>query len=129
MAKNIRTHIMFDGVAEEAMTYYVSLFPNSVILDIQRYEEGDSEGKLYVGTFTLAGREFMCIDTPIKHEFGITPAISIFVDCDSAAEQQALLEALSTDGEVMMPLDDYGFSTRFAWVQDRFGVSWQLNLP
>ena len=129
MATRIRTHIMFEGVAEEAMKYYVSLFPNSVVLDSQRYEEGDSKGKLYLGTFTLAGREFMCIDSPIKHEFGITPAISIFVDCDSAAEQEALLEALSTDGQVLMPLDDYGFSSRFAWLQDRFGVSWQLNLP
>lgn len=129
MATNIRTYLMFDGVAEEAMNYYVSLFPNSVVLTSQKYEEGDSKGKLYLGTFTLAGREFMCIDTPLKHEFGITPAISIFVDCDSAVEQEALLEALSTDGEMLMPLADYGFSTRFAWVQDRFGVSWQLNLP
>ena len=129
MAANIRTHIMFDGTAEEAMNYYVSLFPNSIVLDAQHYEEGESKGKLYQGVFTLAGREFMCIDTPIKHDFGITPAISIFVDCDSASEQEGLLEALSTDGEVFMPLDDYGFSRRFAWVQDRFGVSWQLNLP
>ena len=129
MAAKIRTHIMFDGVAEEAMNYYVSLFPNSIVLDAQWYEEGDSKGKLYAGYFTLAGREFICIDTPIKHDFGITPAISIFVDCDSASEQEALLESLSTGGEVFMPLDDYGFSRRFAWVQDRFGVSWQLNLP
>ena len=129
MAANIRTYLMFDGVAEEAMNYYVSLFPNSVVLTSQKYEEGESEGKLYLGTFTLAGREFMCIDSPIKHDFGLTPAISIFVDCDNASEQEGLFEALSTDGEVLMPLDNYGFSSRFTWVQDRFGVSWQLNLP
>ena len=129
MATNIRTYLLFEGAAEEAMNYYVSLFPNSVVLTSQKYEEGDSKGKLLLGTFTLAGREFMCIDSPIKHDFGLTPAISIFVDCDSATEQEGLFEALSTDGEILMPLDNYGFSTRFTWVQDRFGVSWQLNLP
>jgi predicted 3-demethylubiquinone-9 3-methyltransferase (glyoxalase superfamily) len=129
MATNIRTYLLFEGAAEEAMNYYVSLFPNSVVLTSQKYEEGDSKGKLSLGTFTLAGREFMCIDSPIKHDFGLTPAISIFVDCDSATEQEGLFEALSTDGEILMPLDNYGFSTRFTWVQDRFGVSWQLNLP
>jgi predicted 3-demethylubiquinone-9 3-methyltransferase (glyoxalase superfamily) len=129
MATNIRTYLLFEGAAEEAMNYYVSLFPNSVVLTSQKYAEGDSKGKLSLGTFTLAGREFMCIDSPIKHDFGLTPAISIFVDCDSATEQEGLFEALSTDGEILMPLDNYGFSTRFTWVQDRFGVSWQLNLP
>ncbi|MEQ9507877.1 MAG: VOC family protein [Alloalcanivorax xenomutans] len=51
------------------------------------------------------------------------------MDCDSEEELTSLYNRLSEQGEVMMPLDDYGFSTRFAWVADRFGVSWQLNLP
>lgn len=129
MAKQIRTHLMFDGSAEEAMNFYVGLFERSEVLESQRYEAGDSVGKLQQGRFTLNGREFICIDTPVKHDFGFTPAISIFVDCDSPSELERLFAALSEGGEVFMPLDNYGFSETFGWVNDRFGVSWQLNLP
>ncbi len=54
--------------------------------------------------------------------------MSIFVDCESPAELERVFAALSDGGEVLMPLDDYGFSQRFGWTNDRFGVSWQLNL-
>ncbi len=65
----------------------------------------------------------------MKHEFGFTPAISIFVDCESPEELERLYTMLSDGGEVLMPLDNYGFSTKFGWLNDRYGVSWQLNLP
>jgi predicted 3-demethylubiquinone-9 3-methyltransferase (glyoxalase superfamily) len=68
-------------------------------------------------------------DSPVKHAFDFTPSLSFFVDCTSDEEQRRLFAELSDGGAVMMPLDDYGFSKRFAWVADRFGVSWQLNLP
>jgi predicted 3-demethylubiquinone-9 3-methyltransferase (glyoxalase superfamily) len=55
--------------------------------------------------------------------------MSLFVDCDSVEELAHLFARLSDGGSVLMPPDDYGFSQRFAWVADRFGVSWQLNLP
>ncbi len=54
--------------------------------------------------------------------------MSLFVDCDTADELRRVTSALSEGGEVLMPLGDYGFSREFAWVSDRFGVSWQLNL-
>ena len=54
--------------------------------------------------------------------------MSLFVECESEAELDAAFERLSHDGQVFMPLDDYGFSKKFGWLQDRFGVSWQLNL-
>ena len=125
----VRTHLMFEGNAEEAMNFYVSLFPDSDVLTAVRYEEGDSKGKLQIGAFTLAGREFICIDSPIPHDFRFTPSVSIFVDFDSLAELERVLVALSDGGDVLMPLDDYGFSTKFAWINDRFGLSWQFNLP
>jgi predicted 3-demethylubiquinone-9 3-methyltransferase (glyoxalase superfamily) len=78
--------------------------------------------------FTLNGREFRCIDSPVKHDFTFTPAISLFVDCATASEVDALFAKLSAGGRVLMPLDAYPFSRRFAWVNDRFGVSWQLSL-
>jgi predicted 3-demethylubiquinone-9 3-methyltransferase (glyoxalase superfamily) len=78
--------------------------------------------------FTLAGRDFMCIDSLVKQAFTFTPSISLFVDCESEAELEAAFGRLSTGGSVLMPLGDYGFSRRFGWVYDRFGDSWQLNL-
>lgn len=129
MARNVCTHLMFDRKAEEAMNLYVSLFPESAVVEAVRYEEGDNKGKLQLGRFTLGGRDFICIDSPVKQEFEFTPAMSIFVDCEDEEELQRVFESLSEGGEVLMPLDDYDFSVRFAWVNDRFGLSWQLNLP
>lgn len=129
MARRVRLHLMFDGSAEEAMGFYVSLLPNSEILECVRYEGGENKGKIQQASFTLDGREFICIDTPVKHDFSFTPATSIFVDCASGEELGRLYAALSEDGHVFMPLGNYGFSQRFGWISDRFGVSWQLNLP
>jgi predicted 3-demethylubiquinone-9 3-methyltransferase (glyoxalase superfamily) len=121
---------MFDGKAEEAIGFYVSLLPNSAITAVARYGAGEAgaEGSVMHARFTLNGREFRCIDSPVKHDFTFTPAISLFVDCATASEVDALFAQLATGGRVLMPLDAYPFSRRFAWVNDRFGVSWQLNL-
>lgn len=129
MAGEIRMHLMFDGTAEEAMNFYVGLFPGSAVLEATHYGSGENQGKLLRGAFVLGDREFICIDTPVQHEFGFTPAMSIFVDCDSDEEIERVYSALGQGGQVLMPLDDYGFSQCFGWVSDRFGVSWQLNLP
>ena len=72
---------------------------------------------------------FICIDTQAKDTSGFNPAISIFVDCQSNEELELLFSALIDGGEALMPLGNYGFSQNFGWVKDRFGVSWQLNLP
>ena len=130
MAHSVMIHLMFDGTAEEAMNLYVSLFPGSRISEIERFGVGDTalQGKVKQARFVLADREFICIDTPVKHAFTFTPSISIFVDCESEAELETVFGKLSEGGTVYMPLDNYGFSTRFGWTADRFGVSWQLNL-
>ena len=82
-----------------------------------------------VAQFRLAGSDFSCADSPISHVWGFTPAVSLWIDCDDDNELQRLFDRLSAGGNVYMPLDDYGFSTRFGWVGDRYGVTWQLNLP
>ena len=79
--------------------------------------------------WTLAGRRFLSIDSPGPHPFSFTPAISVFITCDDEAGIERLFAGLSAGGEVMMPLDDDGFSRRFGWVADTYGVTWQLNLP
>jgi predicted 3-demethylubiquinone-9 3-methyltransferase (glyoxalase superfamily) len=131
MNAKVRPFLMFSGKAEEAMNFYVSLIPGSKIVDITRYGPGAAgpEGSVMKAAFSVGGQTVMCIDSPVKHDFTFTPAFSFFVDCDSEAELERLSAALSEGGATLMPLDDYGFSRKFTWVNDRYGVSWQLNLP
>lgn len=130
MARTITPQLMFEGNAEHAMTFYVSLFPSSAITHIDRYGPGEpgAQGTVKRASFTLAGRTFTCIDSPAVHAFTFTPSISLFVECESETELDEAFRQLSAGGTVLMPLDNYGFSTKFGWVNDRFGVSWQLNL-
>lgn len=127
--QRITPFLMFEGQAEEAMNFYVSLFDRAEIRNIIRYgpEGPGDEGTVMLATFSLDGQEFMCIDSNVQHAFTFTPAISLYVTCDSPEEVDRLFAALSDGGEVMMPLDAYPFSERFAWGADRFGVSWQLT--
>jgi predicted 3-demethylubiquinone-9 3-methyltransferase (glyoxalase superfamily) len=122
---------MFDGKAEEAMNFYVSLFADARVVSISRYGAGEAgkEGSVVRAVFTLADQTVMCIDSPVKHDFTFTPAASLFVDCSGDTQIEGLFAKLSEGGQVMMPLGNYGFSRRFGWVADRYGVSWQLNLP
>lgn len=116
--------------AEEAMNFYVSLFDNSEVINIQRWgKEGQGkEGSVMHGIFSLNGKQYMCSDSPAIHEWGFTPAVSNFVDCDNESTLEHLFSKLSEEGQVMMPLNNYGFSQKFGFVEDRFGISWQLNL-
>lgn len=65
------------------MHFYVGLFPNSEVIESQRYDSGENEGKLQYTNFVLNGREIVCIDSAVKHGFGFTPAIPIFVDFET----------------------------------------------
>lgn len=128
--QKLTTFLMFAGQAEEAMNFYISLFENSKVLSITRYGSGEAgaEGSVMHAIFTLNGQEFMCIDSNIEHGFTFTPAMSIYIKCESEAEIDRLYDTLSNAGQVLMPLDRYPFSEKFAWLADRFGVSWQLSL-
>ena len=131
MTRAICTQLMFEGSAEEAMTFYISLFPGSAVTSIERYGPGQAgqEGSVKRATFTLGNHALACIDSPAKHAFTFTPSTSLFVDCADLSELERAYKALAEGGKALMPLDNYGFSQRFGWVADRFGVSWQLNLP
>jgi len=130
MARTISTCLMFEGAAEEAMRLYVSLFHDSRVGEIERWAAGEpgKEGSIKQARFTLGGHALRCMDSPVHHAFTFTPATSLFVECESAEEQERAYRALVEGGQELMPLGDYGFSTRFGWVNDRFGVSWQLDL-
>ncbi|MGG3521307.1 VOC family protein [Bacillus pseudomycoides] len=127
--QKITTFLMFDGNAEEAMALYTSLFDQSEIINISRYgaNEPGKEGTVMHATFTLNGQEFMCIDSSVKHEFTFTPSMSLYVNCDTEAEIDEVFNKLAQEGEVLMPLAVYPFSKKFGWLNDKYGVSWQLN--
>ena len=116
--------------AEQAMNFYMELFDNSKIVNLKRWgEEGPGkEGTIMHATFILNGKLFMCSDSPPIHAWDFTPAVSNYVECEDENELDGLFTKLSENGQVMMPLGNYGFSQKFGFVVDRFGVSWQLNL-
>ena len=130
MANKITPFLMFEGSAEKAMRFYVALFRGSEIGQVVRYGPGEpgAEGSIKLANFTLVGQNVMCIDSPIKHAFTFTPSVSLFVECETEDELDRVFGQLSKGGAVLMPPDNYGFSRKFCWVNDRFGVSWQLNL-
>lgn len=115
--------LWFDTEAREAVNFYVSLFENSEInwtTVIENTPSGDSE---QFG-FKLAGLDFVAISAgPI---FKLNPAISLMVFCETIEEMEALWQQLADGGVPLMPLDKYPFSEYYGWVQDRFGLSWQL---
>lgn len=129
--QKIVTFLTFQGDAEEAMNLYLSLFDDSEITSIVRYEANGvgKEGTIQHAAFSLNGQTFMCIDSSVNHEWTFTPAVSLYVTCQTEKEIERLFGSLSEDGVVHMPLADYGFSKKFGWVDDKYGVSWQLNLP
>ncbi|HSZ84478.1 MAG TPA: VOC family protein [Puia sp.] len=124
------TFFMFDGKAEEAMNFYISLFDNSEIKSISRYTKDGpgKEGSVIHAIFAIEGQEFMCIDSFVKHSFTFTPAISIYINCKTESEIDSVFEKLSSGGQILMPLNKYPFSDKFGWCNDKFGVSWQINL-
>lgn len=124
--QKISPYLWFDGKAEEAAQFYVSIFQNSRIVKVNRLRTDNPETTLVSTTFELEGQTFMALDG--GPQFQITPALSFFVNADTTEEVEQLWQKLSAGGFIMMPLDAYPFSEKFGWVQDRFGVSWQINL-
>jgi predicted 3-demethylubiquinone-9 3-methyltransferase (glyoxalase superfamily) len=122
--QKITTCFMFNGKAEEAMNFYASVFDQSEINSVFHHEDGT----VLYATFTLKGQTFMAMDNSNKQEHPFTPAMSLFVTCDTEEEINRVFEQLSQDGKVLMPLAAYPFSKKFGWVEDKYGVSWQLNL-
>jgi len=124
--KKITTHLWLDTEAKKASEFYTSLFDNSKIEHIDMITDTPS-GDCDIVTFSLAEQPFMAISAgPI---FKFNPSISISVQCETEEEINKLHASLKEGGMDLMPLDTYEFSKKFAWVQDRYGLSWQINVP
>jgi predicted 3-demethylubiquinone-9 3-methyltransferase (glyoxalase superfamily) len=131
--QKITPSLWFDKTAEEAMNFYTSIFSNSKIISIERYPgkapeefmEG-MEGRVLTGIFEIEGHRFMALDGgPL---FTFNPSVSFFVNFKTKEEVNKLWGTLSKGGEILMPLDEYPFSERYGWIQDKYGLSWQLIL-
>jgi predicted 3-demethylubiquinone-9 3-methyltransferase (glyoxalase superfamily) len=123
--QKIIPHLWFDTEAVEAANLYVSLFEDSKIINIVTIEDtpsGDSE----LVDFQLENLRFSAISA--GPYFKLNPSISLMVACSTSEEVDKLHTELSSNGTELMPLGEYPFSKRYAWVQDRFGVNWQLML-
>lgn len=131
MKQQMITSLTFqDNNAEKAMNFYVELFDNSKITNVSRWGKNApvEEGRIMQATFELDGNLFMCSDSPPVHDWNFTPAVSNYIECENETELENLFSKLSENGTVTMALSNYGFSQKFGWVIDQFGVSWQLNL-
>ena len=123
----MRPFITIEQRAQEALDFYSAAFPSFQLHTIQHHAEPHN-ALIMLATFSIRGQELMISDSPIEHEWGITPGVSFFLDVDNETNFLSLAKQLSDEGKVMMPPGNYGFSKQFAWVEDRFGINWQLNV-
>lgn len=123
--------LMFqNGKAQAALDFYAEHVPDSRIDTVERFgpDGPGPEGTIIRAHAVIAGQPVMVHDSFITHGFDFTPSWSFFLDCDDAATFDVLFATLSEGGGVLMSPGNYGWSSNFAWINDRFGVSWQLNL-
>lgn len=124
-------HLWYDKEAKEAATFYCAVFPNSQITNVTTLHDTPS-GDCDIVSFELNGQPFMSISAGPLFKFN--PSVSFFVNFDPSKDQNArknldaMWEKLSQGGTALMPLDKYPFSERYGWIQDKYGLSWQLIL-
>lgn len=113
--QKVTPFLWFDNQAEEAMNFYVALFPNSKVRKVTRYTDAGPSGNVVVCEFTVAGMEVMAMNA--GPAFKLNEAFSLFVDCVDQAEVDHYWAKLTADG---------GEESMCGWLKDRFGVSWQI---
>lgn len=123
--KKIVPHLWFDKEAKEATAFYATLFPNSKVknvVTISNTPSGDSD----IVTFDLAGLPFMAISAGPYFKFN--PSISMFTVFDNEADIEEVWNKLAEGGKVLMAYDTYPWATKYGWLQDKYGLSWQLSM-
>ena len=115
--------LMFQGGCEAALSFYAEVVPGARMVSLEK----KPDGSVAMARLSVAGLEILANDSPPVHAFDFTPSTSTFLTVDASEDVDALASALGEGGKLHMPPGEYGFSRRFAWVRDRFGVSWQIN--
>jgi predicted 3-demethylubiquinone-9 3-methyltransferase (glyoxalase superfamily) len=129
--QKISPHLWFDKEAKEAAEFYCSIFPDSKVTNMTTLRDTPS-GDVDTVSFELWGQKFMAISAGPLFKFN--PSVSFFVNFDPSREENAskkldaMWEKLSEGGTALMPLDKYPFSERYGWIEDKYGLSWQLIL-
>lgn len=124
--------VWFNGDAEEAVNFYTSVFKKSKVGKVLRYDEASAEasgqplGSVLTIDFAIEGNDFLALNG--GSAFKINPAISFFVITKDESEVDFLWEKFSDGGKVLMELDQYDWSKKYGWIEDKFGLSWQLML-
>jgi len=121
--QKITPHFWFDTEAKEAAEFYTSFLPDSQVTNITTLHDTPS-GDCDVVSFELAGQPFMAISAGPLFKFN--PSVSFHVKCKTKEEVDAIWEKLSSGGKVLMPLAAYPFSERYGWIEDQYGLSWQV---
>ncbi|HET7628681.1 MAG TPA: VOC family protein [Bacillales bacterium] len=122
--QDITTFLKFNGQAEEAIRFYVSLFDDASMESLHHNEDGSVRHAV----FRLKGLSFMAVDGSGEEPHPFTPAMSLFVQCRTEKEIERVFRGLADGGKVLTPLAESPFSEKYGRVEDRYGVSWQLNL-
>jgi len=121
--QKITPHLWFDKEAKEAAEFYTPLLPDSKVTNITTLHDTPS-GDCDVVSFELAGQPFMAISAgPL---FTFNPSVSFHIKFKTKDEVDAIWEKLSAGGKILMPLDAYPFSERYGWIEDKYGLSWQV---
>jgi len=124
--------LWFDNQTEDAVKFYTSLLNNSKIGRTARYDEASAQvsgkpaGSVLTVEFEIEGNKFLALNG--GPAFKLNPSISLFVYCDGEKVIDELYNKLKDGGNILMPLDKYDWSPKYAWVQDKFGLSWQLDV-
>lgn len=122
----ITPYLWFDNQAEEAVNFYTSIFDNARINGVTRHGEAGPgpEGTVMLFNFELEGRPFIALNG--GPQFNFTPAISFIVIYENREAVDRLWEQMVDGGNTILPIEEYPFNERYGWIEDRFGVSWQI---
>ncbi len=120
----ITPHLWFDNEAREATAFYATLFPHSKVENVTTIKDTPS-GDCDIVNFKLAGQDFMAISA--GPYFKLNPAISLFVTFDNEAEIKMVWDKLIEGGKALMAYDTYPWAQKYGWLQDKYGLSWQLS--
>ena len=123
----MRPFITMQGQAKDALDFYQAVFTSFEMISLQHHSE-PHEKLIMLAVFSVDEQEIMISDSFITHDWEINSGISFFINLDQEEQLHELAEKLGANGNFHMPPGDYGFSKLFAWVEDQFGVNWQLNI-